>query len=95
MRFHFVKSVSAIISAMALVHLPSHAEQTARVLPDFTVFIDPPTGFVFVKLPTGWKFVGKTELREGGAALPGVVTSLLEGAADALPEVDSGAARAN
>lgn len=49
----------------------------AAALADYTVFIDPPTNFVFVKLPQGWKFAGKAD---GAlpAPLPGnVVTRLL------------------
>jgi hypothetical protein len=26
---------------------------------NFDVFVDRPTGFIFVKLPSGWKFAGK------------------------------------
>ena len=44
---------------------------------DFDVFVDPPTAFVFVKLPQGWKFVGKLDAK-ALAALPAKVrTSLL------------------
>jgi hypothetical protein len=55
---------------------PPAAPGTAAVA-DYTVFLDPPTNFVFVKLPQGWKFVGKAEAALP-ARLPGnVVTRLL------------------
>ena len=37
------------------------AEYTSIQVQDFAVFVDPPTGFVFVKMPAGWKFVGKVD----------------------------------
>jgi hypothetical protein len=57
----------------------SSAAQTdaaQAVVSDYTVFVDPPTGFAFVKLPQGWKFVGK--VAEGDLAkLPGTVATAL------------------
>lgn len=56
----------------------SAPESRQIAVADYTVFVDPPTGFVFVKLPRAWKFAGKVE-PEDVARLPiGVVTSLLE-----------------
>lgn len=44
---------------------------------DFDVYVDTPTGFVFVKLPAGWKFVARLDSAEM-SHLPGtVLTSLL------------------
>ena len=51
----------------------------AKVLADYTVFVDPPTGFVFVKLPVGWKFVGKIEPAQVASLPATVVTALLTG----------------
>ncbi|MFM2067435.1 MAG: hypothetical protein RLZZ584_2344 [Pseudomonadota bacterium] len=62
----------------AATPVASHAEPVARIVPDYAVFVDPPTGFVFVKLPAGWKFVGKVEAGELARLPSSVVTALLE-----------------
>lgn len=64
--------------ALTLAALGAAVAQVAAQPPaDYTVFVDPPTGFVFLKLPAGWKFVGKVD-ETALARLPdGVVTSLL------------------
>jgi hypothetical protein len=44
---------------------------------DFDIYLDPPTGLVFVKLPQGWKFVGKVEGVNLSSSSPTVFTTLL------------------
>ena len=55
----------------------SKAEQVPIQVADYTVFVDPPSGFVFVKLPSGWKFVGQVDTARLGSLPAGVVTALL------------------
>lgn len=45
---------------------------------DYTVFVDPPTGFVFVKLPQGWKFAGRVSPEDVARLPPTIVTALLK-----------------
>jgi hypothetical protein len=73
-RKFFAASIAALC---ALAPAVSHADKVARVVPDYTVFLDPPTGFVFVKLPVGWKFVGKVDSNDVARAPGNVVTAML------------------
>jgi len=50
------------LAGIATAHasaLPDSLRTPNADSPDYTVFHDTPTGFVFIKLATGWKFVGK------------------------------------
>lgn len=71
---------SAIFAATPML---AAAEPVAKVVPDYSVFVDPPTGFVFVKLPAGWKFAGKVDDKDLARLPDGVVTALLTDAASA------------
>lgn len=71
------KTLFAVLLATSFA-LPAAAQTTSVPTKDFDVYVDTPTGFVFVKLPSGWKFVSRLEATEM-ARLPGtVLTSLLQ-----------------
>ena len=75
----------ALLSAAVVAHaepLGANAPSPATAAPsggvaDFTVFVDPISHAVFVKLPQGWRFAGKAEGLAPGALPPNVVTSML------------------
>jgi hypothetical protein len=69
--------VASIAACCALAPAASRADKIEKVVPDYTVFLDPPTGFVFVKLPIGWKFVGKVDAADVARVPRHVVTALL------------------
>lgn len=81
MKFSNTKAALALLCAALLAGgvSPAQAEaETAVAVADYTVFVDPPTGFVFVKLPQGWKFAGRV-MPEDVARLPSnIVTALLK-----------------
>ena len=81
----FSRKIIALSLAALFAAAPtlSQAERVAKVVADYTVFVDPPTGFVFVKLPAGWKFVGKVEPGDLAQLPASVVTALLTGDDDA------------
>lgn len=72
----------ALSALLAVAPALSNAKPQARPVADFTVFVDPPTGFVFVKLPAGWKFVGTVDADDVRQLPAGVVTDLLDFDAD-------------
>jgi hypothetical protein len=75
-RFDLGESAPQAATAAAPAQLA--APGSAKVVGDYTVFFDPPTGFVFVKLPSGWKFTGKVEGADIAKLPASVVTYLLE-----------------
>ena len=73
-----------IAASCALAPAVSRADKVARVVADYTVFVDPPTGFVFVKLPVGWKFVGRVDPKDVARAPGHVVTAMLVDAEESV-----------
>jgi hypothetical protein len=57
---------------------PAYAQdETPASVRDYDVFVDLPTAFAFIKLPTGWKFIGKLDAEQLRQLPPGTLTSLL------------------
>lgn len=74
----------SFVATFAASPMLSHADAVGTAAPDYTVFLDPPTGFVFVKLPVGWKFVGKVDARDVAQRPPRVVTALVASEGDSI-----------
>ena len=75
-----MKKTMFVLIAAAVLALPVLAQATEEKpfkVQDFAVFVDPPTGFVFVKMPAGWKFVGKVDHATVASLPASVFTSLL------------------
>ena len=49
------------------------------------VYVDLPTAFAYIKLPTGWKFIGKLDASQLKQLPPGTLTALLKTDAEATP----------
>jgi hypothetical protein len=95
-----MKSLATKWIAMSFAALLATAPLLARsqtpegIAPDYSVFLDPPTGFVFVKLPTGWKFAGKVDASDAAKIPSNVLTSVLPPASsDAVSQVGDRAER--
>lgn len=91
----FAAATATLMFAAATAVTAQSSGPEPMPVADYTVFVDPPTGFVFVKLPQGWKFAGKVD-DQAVAHLPGsVVTALLKDEGEsALAAREGGAAAA-
>ena len=52
-------------------------DETPPTVRDYDVFVDLPTAYAFIKLPMGWKFIGKLDAAQLRQLPPGTLTSLL------------------
>jgi hypothetical protein len=82
LKFTRLLTIGAVLGTAGVGVVPAQAAAEdslprALVVADYTVFLDPPTGFVFVRLPKGWKFVGAVETVDLGRLPANVVTTLL------------------
>jgi len=77
----FARRLSSLALLLAaLIAPPAHAQTADAVaVNEYDVFVDLPTAFAFIKLPTGWKFIGKLDADQLRRLPPGTLTSLLPG----------------
>lgn len=75
----FSRRLSCLALVLAgLIGSPAHAQANDAVaVNEYDVFVDLPTAFAFIKLPTGWKFIGKLDAAQLRQLPPGTLTSLL------------------
>jgi len=73
---HFAPFFVVATLFTALSGSPALAQEAVAVQ-DYDLFVDPPTAFAFIKLPTGWKFVGKLDSEQLRHLPAGTLTSLL------------------
>jgi hypothetical protein len=73
-------SITVVALYVSLASPPVQAQeqsQAAVVVKDYDVYVDLPTAFAFIKLPSGWKFIGKLDTEQLRHLPPGTLTALL------------------
>ena len=75
--FKALSAAAALITGFAATPAWAQESDSAVVVKDYDVFVDVPTAFAFIKLPMGWKFIGRLDAEQLRDLPPGTLTSLL------------------
>lgn len=74
-----LKAVAATCTLFAAFSVAAAEPQERRAVDvdDYAIYVDLPTAFAFIKLPSGWKFVGKLDVDQLRHLPAETLTSLL------------------
>jgi len=74
------KRLLTTVAARALTDSFAGPSQAQQAVPtrDFDVYVDLPTGFAFIKCPSGWKFIRKLDAEQLRDLPPTTLTALIE-----------------
>lgn len=73
-------ATAMVSGAMTSAYAEPVAATSAAAVPveEFSVFVDIPTGFAFVKTPAGWRFVRQIEATRLGELHPTTLVSVIQ-----------------
>lgn len=90
MKLTFSAIAAALLLTSPLASFAQTASTTASPAP-YSVFVDQPTGYTFVKMPAGWTFFGAVSKEEAQHVPANVLTSVLP--ADSARAVSTASAK--